>query len=128
MLHLVLVLLRLLVGRGILRKHLDVPTLIHVKRHISYYIQNDSFALTEGDQVLEIVGKRLTILDDITPVLPICEVVLTQVGSSYHHVVVEDVRFDVVYSEDLLHWPTEIFAFQEPSVWMMPEPDSKIPH
>ena len=36
-LHLILVLLRVLVGRGILRKHLDVPALIHIEGHIRHY-------------------------------------------------------------------------------------------
>ena len=46
-LHLVLVLLRILVGRGILRKHLDVPALIHVEGHIRHYIMNDLHLLSE---------------------------------------------------------------------------------
>ncbi len=37
--------------------------------------------LTEADEVLEVVGEWLAVLDHVAAVLPVCKVVLAQVGA-----------------------------------------------
>ena len=40
---------------------------------------------------------------------------------------VEYMSFNVMDTEYLLHWAAEILAFQESSVWVMPEANPQIP-
>lgn len=79
------------------------------------------------DQLVEPVSQQLAILHHHTPVLPISEVVLTQVGARNHHTIVKHVRLHMVHSKDLPQRTIREFAFQHARIRIVVETNPHIP-
>ena len=76
---------------------------------------------------MEPISQQLTILHHHTPILPISEVVLTQVGTRNHHIIVKDMRFHMVHSKDLPQRTIREFTFQHARIRVVVKTNPHIP-
>lgn len=110
--HLLLELAGILLRMWVVLNHLKNSILRQVERTVRENIK----------EIIKPVSKGLTVLNNNAPILPICKVILAQIGPCDQNIVVKHMRLDVMNSEYLPQWGSlGVLALEDPCVWMVPE-------